>query len=271
MAVKLIVHLSDLHVRTFKRHEEYQEIALEFFKSVKEEIKGYDRSEVRIVIVGDLYHQKITISNEQLIFISWFLKRCVKIAPTIVIAGNHDLLENNKDRLDSLTPVIKLLDSPDILFFKESECYEDDNIVWCNFSIFQGNAKPNIEKAREDFGLDKKYIGLLHAPMVGATTNIGYEFEDGIEAEYFDGCDAVMLGDIHKRQQIKHDKIPIYYCGSLIQQDFGESITNHGYLLWNVEDLTFEEKNIETEYGFYKFKIASSDDVENNKEELLNL
>ena len=65
-------------------------------------------------------------------------------------------------------------------------------------------------------------------------------------------------------------KISIAYCGSLIQQDFGESITNHGYLLWNVEDLTFEEKNINTEYGFYKFKISSSDDIENNKEELLN-
>ena len=268
--VKKIVHISDIHVRTFKRHEEYQEIALEFFKSVKKAIEGYKREEIRIVIVGDLVHQKITISNEQILFIAWFLKRCSKISPTIVVAGNHDLLENNRDRMDSLTPIVRLLDNPDIMFLKETECYEDDNLVWCNYSIFHGNIRPNIEKAREEFG-DKTFIGLLHAPMVGATTNIGYEFEDGIESEYFDGCDVVMLGDIHKRQQIKHDTIPIYYCGSLIQQDFGESITNHGYLLWNVEDLTFEEKNIETDYGFYKFKVTSSDDIENNKEELLNL
>ena len=267
--VKKIVHISDLHVRTFKRHEEYQEISLELFKSIKSEIKGFTREEVRIVIVGDLVHQKITISNEQLVFIAWFIKRCAKIAPTIVIAGNHDLLENNKDRMDSLTPVIQLMNNPEVKYLKETKCYEDDNLVWCNYSIFEGNTRPDIEKAREELG-DKTFIGLLHAPMVGATTNIGYKFEDGIEAEFFDGCDVVMLGDIHKRQQIKHPTIPIHYCGSFIQQDFGESITDHGYLLWNVEDLTFKEKNIETDYGFYKFRISSLEDLEDNKEELLN-
>jgi DNA repair exonuclease SbcCD nuclease subunit len=267
--VKKIVHLSDLHVRTFKRHLEYQEVSVDLFKSLKKVLNGYNREEIRIVIVGDLVHQKITISNEQIMFLSWFLQRCAKIAPTVVVAGNHDLLENNQDRMDSLTPIIKLLNNSDINYLKESKCYEDDNIVWCNYSIFEGNKRPDIEKAREEFG-DKTYVGLLHAPMVGATTNIGYEFEDGVEAEYFDGCDVVMLGDIHKRQDIKHDSIPIMYPGSLIQQDFGESISNHGYLLWNIEDLTFEEKNIDTQYGFYKFKISSMEDIEDNNEQLLN-
>lgn len=225
--VHKVIHISDIHVRTFKRHEEYQEIALEFFKSVKKEIEGYDRSEVRIVIVGDLFHQKITISNEQLIFISWFLKRCVKLAPTVVVAGNHDLLENNKDRVDSLTPVIKLLDTPDLMFLKESDCYEDDNIVWCNYSIFNNNARPNIEKSREDLGPDKTYIGLLHAPMVGATTNIGYEFEDGIEAEYFDGCDVVMLGDIHKRNFFEH-----YEKKEINEEEFAQHLKNG----WELDD-----------------------------------
>jgi DNA repair exonuclease SbcCD nuclease subunit len=267
--IKKVIHISDLHVRTFKRHEEYQEISVEFFKSVKKEISGFSKEEIRIVIVGDLVHQKITISNEQLTFIAWFLKRCAKLAPTIIIAGNHDLLENNKDRLDSLTPVITLMDNPDIKFYKESLCYVDDNIVWCNYSIFEENKRPDIEAARLE-NPNKTFIGLLHAPMVGATTNLGYEFEDGVEVDNFDGCDIVMLGDIHKRQQINKDNVPIWYPSSLIQQDFGESISKHGYLLWDIETKVPEEKDIISEYGFYKFKISSLDDIENNGEELLN-
>lgn len=267
--VKLVLHLSDIHIRTFKRHEEYQDIALDFFKSVKKEISGYAREEVRIVIVGDLVHQKITISNEQLTFIAWFLKRCAKLAPTIVIAGNHDLLENNKDRLDSLTPVITLMDNPDIKYYKESLCYVDDNIVWCNYSIFEENKRPDIESSRLE-NPDKTFIGLLHAPMVGATTSLGYKFEDGVKVDNFEGCDAVMLGDIHLRQKIKHDSIPIWYPSSLIQQSFGESVSKHGYLLWDIETLTPKEIDIKTEYGFYNFKISSLDDIDNNTEELLN-
>jgi len=201
--IRKIIHISDLHIRTFKRHDEYKEISIDFFNSVKKEVDGIPKDDIRIVIVGDLVHQKITISNEQLLFLAWFLKECTKICKTIVVAGNHDLLENNKDRLDSLTPVIELLDNDDIQYLKQSLCYVDDNIVWCNYSIFEENKRPDIESSRVE-NIDKIFIGLLHAPVIGATTNLGYEFEDGIEAEYFDGCDLVLLGDIHKRSSFEH-------------------------------------------------------------------
>lgn len=269
MGIKKIIHISDIHVRTFKRHEEYQEIALEFFKNVKSEIANLSKDEVRIVIVGDIVHQKITISNEQIKFVSWFFKRCSKLAPTIIIAGNHDLLENNKDRMDSLTPIISLMENPDITYLKESVCHVDDNVVWCNYSIFEENKRPDIESARLEHS-NKTFIGLLHAPMVGATTSLGYKFEDGAEVDIFDGCDIVMLGDIHKRQVIKHPTIPIIYPSSLIQQDFGESVNNHGYILWDVDTKTYEEKNVRSEYGFYKFKLKSLNDIEDGTEELLN-
>ena len=42
-------------------------------------------------------------------------------------------------------------------------------------------------------------MGLYHAPLVGATTDIGYEFSEGTTLEHFEGCDMVLLGDIHKR------------------------------------------------------------------------
>jgi hypothetical protein len=70
--------------------------------------------------------------------------------------------------------------------------------------------------------------------------------------------------------KIKKD-IPIAYCGSMIQQNFGETVSNHGFLWWDLENKTFEEFNIPTNYGFYQFKIKSLSDLENNTEKLTNL
>jgi hypothetical protein len=64
--VKKIIHLGDIHIRTFRLHDEYKEVFFTLLKDIKELIKDYQREEVRIVIAGDLVHQKIVISNEQL-------------------------------------------------------------------------------------------------------------------------------------------------------------------------------------------------------------
>ena len=158
----------------------------------------------------------------------------------------------------------------DISFYKESKCYLDENIVWCNYSIFEHNEAPDIQKFKEGNTNDLTYIGLYHAPLVGATTDIGYEFQEGVTLEHFDGCDMVLLGDIHKRQTFYYKKAPIAYPSSLIQQNFGESISKHGYLVWDVESRTYLEFDLDSRYGFYKFKISSLEDIENNGEILLN-
>ena len=75
-----------------------------------------------------------------------------------------------------------------------------------------------------------------------------------------------------ERRKIKIKKIiPVSYVGSLIQQNFGENITKHGFLLWDVETKTFTEHDVENKYPYYQFKITSLDDLENNNETLINL
>lgn len=251
-------------------HEEYKEVFNEFIRQITEYCKEYEYDEVRIVIVGDLVHQKITISNEQLILSTWFLRKLSEVAKVVIIAGNHDLLENNKNRVDSISPMIELLDNPNIFYYKDRVCYLDENVVWCNYSIFEENERPDIEKGREVYGDDKTYIGLYHAPIIGASTDIGYKFEEGNSLEIFDGCDMVLLGDIHKRQSFDYNGVPIAYPSSLIQQNFGESVTKHGYLIWDVSSKTYEEKDIETNYGFYQFKIKSLEEIDKGEEYLTN-
>jgi DNA repair exonuclease SbcCD nuclease subunit len=269
--VKKIVHLADIHIRTFRMHDEYKDVFKKLIADLTEMLMEYQREEIRIVIAGDLVHQKIVISNEQLMLGTWFLRELEKIGPVVIIAGNHDLLENNKDRMDSISPMVQFLPDQEINYFKESKCYLDDNIVWCVYSIFEENARPDIEGARVQFGDDKTYIGLFHAPIINAKTDIGYEIDHGAELDVFEGCDIVMLGDIHKRQVFNHKGIMIAYPSSLIQQNFGENVTKHGFLLWDVKTKTFTEHDVENNSPFYQFRIKSIEDIENGTEQITNL
>lgn len=269
--IKKIVHLADIHIRTFRLHDEYKDVFKNLMAQLTDLLKDYPKEEIRIVLAGDLVHQKIVISNEQLMLGTWFLRKLEEIAPVILIAGNHDLLENNKDRMDSITPMVRFLPNANINFFKESKCYLDNNIVWCVYSIFEGNSTPDIASAKLEFGADKTYIGLYHAPLMNANTDIGYDIVHGAELDIFEGCDMVMLGDIHKRQTFTHNGIVIAYPSSLIQQNFGENVSKHGFLLWDVETKTFTEHDVENRYPYYQFRIKSLDELESNTEKITNL
>lgn len=269
--VKYICHLADIHIRTYRLHDEYKDVFKTLISDLKEQLEDYEKEEVRVVIAGDLVHQKIVISNEQLILGTWLIKNLEDIAPVVIIAGNHDLLENNRDRVDSITPMVQFLPDANINFFKESLCYLDNNIVWCVYSIFEGNERPDIESAREEFGNEKTYVGLYHAPVLNAKTDIGYEIDHGAGLDIFEGCDMVLLGDIHKRQLFNHNGIPIAYPSSLIQQNFGENVSKHGYLLWDVESRTFTEHDVQNENSYYTIKIKSLEDLDNDKEIISNL
>jgi len=273
--VKKIIHLSDIHIKTFKRHKEYSEIFDNLYNQIKDDISGYNYGEIKIVITGDIVHQKITVSNELIIFVQEFLNKLLELAPVIIIAGNHDLLEENKDRLDTLTPIVSNIKNDNLKYYKSTGCYPEDNVVWCVYSIFDGNSRPEIFKTK-DLYPDKTYIGLYHGPVLNAKTSLGYEFkESGVGLNYFEGCDIVLLGDIHKFQSFEYinengDKTILAYASSLIQQDFGEGIKNHGYLLWDVEKKTFQMREVKNDYVFFKFAITSLDDLDNEKEKLLN-
>lgn len=269
--IKKVVHLADIHIRTLRMHDEYKDVFKTLLKDLRELLVDYGREEIRIVVAGDLVHQKIVISNEMLILGTWFLRKLEEIAPVVIIAGNHDLLENNVNRMDSITPMVQFLGDKEINYFKESKCYLDDNIVWCVYSIFEENKRPEIEGARIEFGDDKTYIGLFHAPIINAKTDIGYSIDHGAELDVFEGCDIAMLGDIHKRQIFNHKGIMVAYPSSLIQQNFGENVTKHGFLLWDVESKTYTEHDVNNKYPFYQFKITSLEDIENGEEKLTNL
>ena len=50
--------MADLHIRTFQLHELYKRQFELFLEDVKKQVSGYDYDEIRVVIAGDIAHQK---------------------------------------------------------------------------------------------------------------------------------------------------------------------------------------------------------------------
>lgn len=270
--VKKVIHIADIHIRTIQMHELYKKQFDRLIEEIREHSaqwtsEGIKWEEIRIVIAGDIAHQKINISNEQLLLTSWFLNQLSSYGKVVIIPGNHDFLENNTQRVDSITPVVELLDNKNIKYYKDSGVYSDDNINWVVYSLYQHNERPNFVK--ED---GKFHIGLFHSPIQGMSTDMGFQFEDAYDQLNFVDLDLLLCGDIHKRQTFT---LPSggkgVMIGSLIQQNFGETVKHHGYGIYDINTDTYTFHDMENEQPFLHFKISDINDIENEKEELVNL
>jgi hypothetical protein len=65
-------------------------------------------------------------------------------------------------------------------------------------------------------------------------------------------------------------KVPIIQIGSAIQQNFGETIRNHGYGVYDVTTNNYEFIDLPNPKPFLSFKMTSIDDLVNGTEKLLN-
>ena len=271
-----IIACADIHIRNLRRMEEYRRQLERFLKECEDFVEEHGKDSVRIVIAGDLLHNKLDISGEGYTMAAWFLRKLDEIAKTIVIAGNHDMNMSNTDRMDPLSAIFTMCKFNQMVYLDrelsyESGCYVDDNVVWCLYSVFDKFARPNIEEYKVS-NPDATFVGLFHGEMKSAKTDVGFVFENGHEPSFCDGIDFGILGHIHKRQCISNNGVPLVYCGSMIQKDHGENIAGQGYVVWDVENQTYEERTIPNEgYGYYTLRINSIDDIDDDKEEILNL
>ena len=141
------------------------------------------------------------MSPEMVELASEFLKTLADIAPTFVIAGNHDLNLSNMNRLDSLTPIIKNLNHTNLHYLKHSDIYQVADVDFAVFSILDDREQwPVVEDCRKN----ARKIALYHGPVHGAQTDIKYVITNRhVDVTTFEGYDVVLLGDIHKYQVLQ--------------------------------------------------------------------
>ena len=229
-----ILHTSDTHIKNNKYHDTYKTIFEELYKTAKNE-----KVDV-IVHCGDICHTKTNISPEYVRIASDFLNNLSDIAPVIIIAGNHDQSLKNLDRMDSIEPIVHALNKDNIFYLKNSGEFEFSKEV--TFNCLSISDKDNWRKPSNK---EKINIAIYHGAIEGSKTDIGWTMKDtDDDLSIFDDFDFALLGDIHKQQFFRYraqnpgtkDKAPtIAYCGSLIQQNFGEEV-DKGVLIWEIEE-----------------------------------
>ena len=243
-----IFHVSDIHIRTLKRHTEYREV----FKNMFTYINSHSTENSIAVVTGDIVHSKLDMSPELVQMLVDFFNGFA--IPTIVILGNHDMNLNNMHRIDAVSPILDVINNPNIIFIKDNGLFEFGGITWNHMAV---DKTPDEYVRAKDFDAPYK-IALHHGAVNTAKTDIGYQISnEHVTTEMFTGHDITLLGDIHKPAQFLDAAQTIAYPGSLIQQNHGEAL-DHGILVWDVENRRADFAEIQNDYGYVTIETLGS-------------
>ena len=264
--IRHIYHLSDIHIHLYKRHREYELVFARVLDYLREErrvnkIKANSKRDISMicVITGDILHSKSDLSPECIALTYKFLKDLLDLLPVVVIPGNHDLNMNNKERLDSLTPII--CDLPQhypIHYLNKTGCWLMGNLLFSHASIFDyhiiapdwidrelATIRGLVANTKDPLPDRVFKVALYHGRVNGAQlfNGLGIDGEQDtiakrtITPSSFDGYDLALLGDIHKQQFLDPQRSTRGYAGSLIQQNLGEDLNGHGLVKWTLGTL----------------------------------
>jgi len=244
-----IVHLADIHIsRNTIRHSEYEYVFNKLYNNLEKLFEK--QNNCVIVICGDIVNENSRLAPNQITIVKNFFIRLCEFSDVIVILGNHDM-NMNDNTTNSIGPIIFNTQTKNNLYFLNIDCnYIYHNIV---FGVTTTHTKcvTKIDRIANKINVGL-YHGTLHGSQIenGMTISNNNLFTNGDFHDY----DIVCLGDIHKFQYMNAKKT-ICYPSSLIQQNIGESIDEHGYVLWDLA--TFESKlvKIKNKYALKKLSI----------------
>ncbi len=238
-----IAHFADVHFRGLSRHSEYRSSFSDAFNKLKK--LGPDV----IYVGGDIVHSKTQgITPELIEILTWWFNGLAEIAPVDVILGNHDGLLLNKDRQDAITPVIAALNNPKIRLFKQSGVYNSpvEGFKWCVFSPFDEEGWHAVKPIKDSIN-----IAFYHGAVRGSKSDSDFDIQGEVSLDMFEKFDFALLGDIHRRQFL-NDAETIAYCGSTIQQNYGEDLEK-GFLFWDIKSknkFTTKFVEVKNDYPF---------------------
>ena len=269
MVLTRIFHLSDLHIRngdnTYSRYSEYNFVFNYTINSLKNNILKLNLSfdDFIIVITGDIFHNKNVIGNYGLVVYRKFIQALSLIGRTYIISGNHDY-----DQSDINKPSLvysSTFDIPNVFVLNESTSFTIDEIGISFVSIdktldnYRNSGRlQDLPKFPSIEGDVKYKIALFHGSFSSSKLYNGKTVDETFNPyplEWVQDFDYVLLGDIHKRQVFQYkNKTICGYAGSLIQQNFGEDIVSHGYLIWDLYNKDIKKINVYNERGFINIK-----------------
>ena len=286
--IKNIIHISDIHIRLgdrkTSRYDEYDSVFNNLYEDIKDKCTIY----TIIIITGDIFHNKNRIDNYGILLFNKLLGLLSKLSPVYIIQGNHDYQQHlSKDEPDileaSLEYITKYNNTNNIFYLKNTGHYIANNIgfglVSIKDALKEGDTCGKVSELPifPDIKLFpstvKTYIALFHGNVSNHFSIANYKSSNsGYPLEWFKDYDIALLGDTHLQQindaTLLENNIYSFdnkktwaYSGSLIQQNYGEPLYNHGYLEWNLENKIVTPYHIYNPIGYVKISTLDELDI----------
>ena len=284
-----IIHISDIHIRTGdskkSRYIEYISVFNNLYDSIAAQPSIIDKSAM-IVITGDMFHDKNRIGPSGIKIALYLLQKLSTLTDVIVIRGNHDYRQDHPTEPDMISALMSY-DIPNVRYLDTTGIHMHKNIamglVAIQETLLYGSTSginASLPAFPDPSTTDATYkVAMFHGTITGCTLQNGTTHtRDGYPISWFQGYDAILLGDIHLQQVNRATKImssslklphtntcnsykfstetPWGYPGSLVQQNFGEPIKAHGYILWNLQNKTIHRHHIKNPFGMIKLKYT---------------
>ena len=301
--VQKIIHISDIHIRQGdierSRYDEYKAV---FNKFIQEITKIANKQNTIVVITGDVFHNKGRMDTPAVkLFFRW-MNKMLNIVPVFIICGNHDFRQEDPDYPDMIEAMTfpYLNDEYNKTKFPLFYLKESGQYIWHNIGFGLISVKdtlrvlntsgivaklPDFPSVNNFTNIDTKLdykLALFHGTLLPYGTD---ELKNihGYRLEWFEGYDAVLLGDNHLQQvhinEVNAKQITWGYPGSLIQQNYGEYPIGHGYLLWSLNydkhhSITVEPYHITNDYSMITLKKSTNSNDYNvyiSKKEILKI
>jgi len=250
-----IFHISDIHIRNT---EEHIGIYSHVFENLYKYLQTVKSDKSLIVITGDILHNKNKLTTVCETICVDFFEKLSSIMTTIIIPGNHDFNEKANTIEDSLSTILYKRDFDNLHYLKLSGVYRFNNILFGVSSLIDNK----IIKAT-DISEPGLKIALYHGAVANSKNSKGFEFSKN-SITNFDGYDLVLLGDIHYFQYLNEEET-MAYASSLISQNFSETDSNHGVLVWDLNTKESVYKPIPNDYRYDEITIKDNKLMHNNK------
>jgi DNA repair exonuclease SbcCD ATPase subunit/DNA repair exonuclease SbcCD nuclease subunit len=263
-----IYHISDVHIRNAGRREEYETV----FRNLRFEIAKTATIGDVVVVTGDIVDAKnrITVENVRLQRYLYFQLHSLMVeegVQVVVIPGNHDGNLKTPDAPTALETAIGEFEEFEYFhFIRNTRSQKVGDFNFYHYSLFDVHKEEDVytnltNEMLEDGGKSGIPIALYHGVVNGCYTEGGRMLESDMGVDFFHpNYEAVLLGDIHKPNQIMDAVGRVRYPGSLIQQNFGEGLV-HGILAWEFRDKQYFDAQfleIPNEYKFLTINLPPS-------------
>ena len=208
-----------------------------------------------IVILGDILDTHEVVRIEPLNLATFLLEELSKIAPTYLLIGNHDLINNsqfltNKHAFNSFKrwKNVFIIDKPTILEIQDSKD-EDRLFIFCPYTP-PGRFHEALDQIITDgYTWDLADAIFAHQEFEGCKMNqITSNKGDSWDSDY----PTVISGHIHSEQIVGTN---IFYPGSPVQHGFGDDSDKRIWLInWEPPSILAEEDPYQNQ-GFSVEKI----------------